>query len=95
MPLGGRLLSETALATRARSLRCELFGGEPEAGNDGQQSLRSGSPMRIDTPKTLSDGAQTQQLGQLTFSIIQRDVTDIETASDDELIVASVFLHQG
>ncbi|MCG1040774.1 hypothetical protein KQH52_15055 [Mycetohabitans sp. B7] len=57
--------------------------------------MRSGSRVRIDTPKTLADGSQTQQLGQLTFPIIQRDITDIEIASDDELIVASGFLHQG
>ncbi|KAG0165114.1 hypothetical protein DFQ28_004639 [Apophysomyces sp. BC1034] len=87
VPLGGGgLLSGTALATRALSPRCALFGVEPEAGNDGQQSLRTGSLVHIDVPKTIADGAQTQQLGNLTFPIIQRDVTDILTASDAELI---------
>jgi threonine dehydratase len=83
---GGGLLAGSALATRALAPACRLYGVEPEAGNDGQQSLRSGAIVHIDTPKTIADGAQTQHLGQLTFPIIQRDVDDILTASDDELI---------
>jgi len=39
-------------------------------------------------PQTIADGAQTQHLGQLTFEIIRRDVDDIFTASDAELIEA-------
>ncbi|QBE67362.1 threo-3-hydroxy-L-aspartate ammonia-lyase [Pseudoduganella lutea] len=83
---GGGLLSGTALVTRALSPRCKLFGVEPEAGNDGQQSFRSGAIVHIDTPKTIADGAQTQHLGKLTFPIIQRHVDDILTASDAQLI---------
>jgi threonine dehydratase len=82
---GGGLLSGTALATRALSPSAKLFGVEPEAGNDGQQSFRSGSIVHIDTPKTIADGAQTQHLGNLTFPIIRRDVDDILTASDEQL----------
>jgi threonine dehydratase len=88
---GGGLLSGTALATRALSPSAKLFGVEPEAGNDGQQSFRSGSIVHIDTPKTIADGAQTQHLGNLTFPIIQRDVNDILTATDDELRAAMRF----
>ncbi|MRW91773.1 threo-3-hydroxy-L-aspartate ammonia-lyase [Duganella sp. FT80W] len=88
---GGGLLSGTALATRALSPTSKLYGVEPEAGNDGQQSFRSGSIVHIDTPKTIADGAQTQHLGNLTFPIIQRDVDDILTASDDELRAAMRF----
>jgi threonine dehydratase len=69
----------------------KLFGVEPEAGNDGQQSFRNGSIVHIDTPKTIADGAQTQHLGNLTFPIIKRDVDDILTASDDELRAAMRF----
>lgn len=89
---GGGLLAGSALATRALSPNCKLYGVEPEAGNDGQQSFRSGSIVHIDTPKTIADGAQTQHLGQLTFPIIRRDVTDILTASDKELVDCMSFL---
>jgi threonine dehydratase len=42
--------------------------------------------VRIETPATIADGAQTQQLGQLTFPIIQRAVTDIIVVTDAALI---------
>ncbi|MCO8589177.1 threo-3-hydroxy-L-aspartate ammonia-lyase [Burkholderia multivorans] len=83
---GGGLLSGTALATRALSPDARLYGVEPEAGNDGQQSFRSGAIVHIDTPRTIADGAQTQHLGNITFPIIRRDVDDILTATDDELV---------
>jgi threonine dehydratase len=87
VPLGGGgLLSGTALSTKALSPGCELYGVEPEAGNDGQQSLRQGAIVHIDTPKTIADGAQTQHLGTHTFDIIRRDVNDILTVTDAELV---------
>jgi threonine dehydratase len=88
---GGGLLSGSALAARALAPQCKLYGVEPEAGNDGQQSFRSGAIVHIDTPRTIADGAQTQHLGQLTFPIIRRDVDDILTVSDDELKEAMRF----
>ena len=83
---GGGLLSGSALAARALSPRCKIYGVEPEAGNDGQQSFRSGAIVHIDTPKTIADGAQTQHLGQHTFAIIRREVDDVLTVSDQQLI---------
>ena len=88
---GGGLLSGSALSTRALSPQTRLYGVEPEAGNDGQQSFRSGSIVHIDTPQTIADGAQTQHLGNLTFPIIRRDVDDILTVSDAELRAAMRF----
>ena len=41
--------------------------------------------------KTIADGAQTQHLGELTFAIIRRDVDDILTATDAELVEAMRF----
>lgn len=88
---GGGLLSGSALATRALAPGCMLYGVEPEAGNDGQQSFRKGEIVHIDTPRTIADGAQTQHLGNLTFPIIQRDVNDILTVSDEELVACMRF----
>jgi threo-3-hydroxy-L-aspartate ammonia-lyase len=89
---GGGLLSGCALATRALSPACKLYGVEPEAGNDGQQSFRKGAIVHIDTPKTIADGAQTQHLGNITFPIIRRDVDDVLTASDTELVDCMRFM---
>jgi threo-3-hydroxy-L-aspartate ammonia-lyase len=85
---GGGLLSGAALATRAMAPTCRIVGVEPEAGDDGLRSLRTGSIVHIDTPVTIADGAQTQHLGVLPFEIIRRDVDDIVTASDAELVEA-------
>ena len=83
---GGGLLSGCLLAAKAMAPQCKVYGVEPEAGNDAQQSLRQGHIVKIDTPKTIADGAQTQALGDITYAIIQRDVTDIVTASDAQLM---------
>ena len=83
---GGGLLSGSALAARALAPQCKVYGVEPEAGNDAQQSFRSGAIVHIATPKTIADGAQTQHLGGYTFAIIKRDVDDIFTVTDDQLV---------
>lgn len=92
VPLGGGgLLSGSALSARALSPDCKVYGVEPEAGNDGQQSFRSGAIVHIETPRTIADGAQTQHLGQYTFGVIRRDVDDVLTVSDAQLVEAMRF----
>ena len=88
---GGGLLSGTALTTRVLAPECKLYGVEPEAGNDGQRSFQTGAIVHIDTPATLADGAQTQQLGEITFPIIRRDVNDILTVTDEQLLDCMQF----
>ncbi|WP_197338819.1 threo-3-hydroxy-L-aspartate ammonia-lyase [Ralstonia solanacearum] len=83
---GGGLLSGCATAARALSPACRIIGVEPEAGNDGQQSLRRGEIVHIDTPATIADGAQTQHLGHYTFAVIRELVDDIATVSDTDLV---------
>lgn len=88
---GGGLLAGSALAARALAPQCKIYGVEPQAGNDGQQSLQAGHIVRIDTPKTIADGAQTQSLGKYTFEIIRRDVNAIITATDPQLVESMAF----
>jgi threonine dehydratase len=82
---GGGLLAGSAIAAAKLSPQCMVVGVEPEAGNDVQQSLRSGKPLRISVPNTIADGAQTQQVGQLTFPILQAHVKNIVTVTDAQL----------
>ncbi|ODP35736.1 threo-3-hydroxy-L-aspartate ammonia-lyase [Pandoraea sp. ISTKB] len=89
---GGGLLSGCAVAARALNPNIEIYGVEPEAGNDGQQSLRKGEIVHIDTPRTIADGAQTQHLGQYTFPVIRALADDILTVTDDELVKTMTFL---
>ena len=83
---GGGLLSGCAAAAHARSPATEVIGVEPEAGNDVQQSLAAGRIVKIDTPHTIADGAQTQAAGRLTFPVIQRLVRRVVTVSDAQLV---------
>ena len=83
---GGGLLGGSLLSAKALAPHCKVYGVEPALGNDGQLSLRQGSIVRIEVPRTIADGAQTSSLGRLTFEIIRREVADILTATDPELI---------
>ncbi|MBL0404070.1 threo-3-hydroxy-L-aspartate ammonia-lyase [Microvirga aerilata] len=83
---GGGLLAGSALAAKALSPDCRIYGVEPEAGNDAQQSFRSGSIVRIPVPVTIADGAQTTYVGGKTFPIIQALVDDMLTVSDQQLV---------
>lgn len=88
---GGGLLSGCAVAAAALSPGIAIYGVEPEAGNDVQQSVARGQRVRIDVPVTIADGAQTQQVGALTFPVIQRLVTAMLTVSDAQLITTMRF----
>ena len=92
VPLGGGgLLAGSALVARALSPGCAVIGVEPEAGNDGQQSLRSGDIVHIPVPKSIADGAVTTHVGHHNFPVLKRDVADIVTVSDAQLIETMRF----
>ena len=91
VPLGGGgLLSGTALA--ATSLKnVDVYGVEPRAGNDGEQSFRSGHIVTIDPPKTIADGARTLAIGERNFAIIRERVRDVVSVDDDVLLEATKY----
>lgn len=88
---GGGLISGCAVAAKHLLPGIEVWGVEPEAGNDTQRSLAEGRIVHIDTPKTIADGAQTQHSGALTFPVIQALIKGIVTVSDEELVQAMRF----
>ena len=88
---GGGLISGCAVAARHLQPECRVVGVEPEAGDDVQQSLRGGQIVHIEVPRTIADGAQTQQPGRYTFPVIQALVSDVVTVSDDALRRAMRF----
>jgi threo-3-hydroxy-L-aspartate ammonia-lyase len=92
VPLGGGgLLAGSALAAGALSPGCRVIGVEPEAGDDGRQSLRQGAIVRIPVPRSIADGALTTHLGGHNFPIIRERVADIVTVPDALLIEAMRF----
>ncbi len=88
---GGGLISGCAVAAHGRSPGVAVWGVEPEAGNDVQQSLARGEIVHIDTPKTIADGAQTQACGRLTFPVIRQLVKGVLTVSDAQLVSTMRF----
>jgi threonine dehydratase len=88
---GGGMLSGCATALTGVAPDCQVFGVEPEAGNDGQQSLARGEIVRIETPKTIADAAQSRNLGHHTFPVLRQLGVRVLTASDPQLIDAMKF----
>ncbi|KWE61289.1 serine dehydratase [Burkholderia ubonensis] len=88
---GGGLLAGSALSAAALSPDCRIIGVEPEAGNDGQQSLARGEVVHIATPRTIADGAASTHLGAYNFPIIRRLVEQIVTVSDAQLVETMRF----
>lgn len=92
VPLGGGgLLAGIAVAAGSLKPGVRIYGVEPAAGNDGQQSFRSGSIVTISPPDTIADGARTLAIGVRNFRIIRERVTDIVTVDDSELLESLRF----
>jgi threonine dehydratase len=88
---GGGLVGGCALAAHALSPGVRVIGVEPEAGDDARRSLAAGHVVKIDVPRTIADGAQTQALGAITFPLLQQHVAEVVTVSDDELVETMRF----
>ena len=83
---GGGLMAGSALAARHLRPSIVLYGVEPEAGSDTAQSLAKGERVSIEIPKTIADGLQVAQPGELTFPILQKTLKEVLLVSDEELI---------
>ncbi|CAN5861185.1 threo-3-hydroxy-L-aspartate ammonia-lyase [soil metagenome] len=88
---GGGFLSGCTVAAKHLLPDIEVFGAEPERGNDMQQSLRAGKIVSIDVPRTICDGQQTQAVGKHPFDIIQALVTDVFAVPDPATVEAMRF----
>jgi threonine dehydratase len=87
VPLGGGgLLAGVSLAVTSLLPGAKVYGVEPAAGNDGEQSFHSGRILTIDPPKTIADGARTLAIGQRNFAIIRERVTDVVSVDDEILL---------
>ena len=89
---GGGLIAGCATAAAALRPGIRVVGVEPEAGDDTRRSLEAGRRMRIEIPKTIADGLQTTEPGELTFEVNRRLVDEVITVGDDEIVDAMAFL---
>ncbi|MBX3110392.1 MAG: threo-3-hydroxy-L-aspartate ammonia-lyase [Fimbriimonadaceae bacterium] len=88
---GGGLMGGCSLTAKALRPGTQVFGVEPENGDDAARSLAAGSIQRVDNPQTIADGARTPSLSELTFGLARRHVDGIVTVSDEELVQATKF----
>jgi threo-3-hydroxy-L-aspartate ammonia-lyase len=89
---GGGLIAGCATAAKARRPQIRMVGVEPQAGDDTRRSLEAGERIRIDVPRTIADGLQAPEPGELTFEVNRRLVDEVVTVTDDEIVEAMVFL---
>jgi len=84
---GGGLLAGSAVASKALWPQTEVIGAEPCGADDAHRSFQTGLWQPQLAAATIADGLLTS-LGSLNFSLIQRHVDDILTASDDTIVAA-------
>jgi threonine dehydratase len=84
---GGGLMSGTALSVHYLAPNAKIYGAEPLAVDDAYRSMQSGTIQENPTTDTIADGLKTN-LGDKTFAIIQAQLSDIFTVSEEEIIDA-------
>ncbi|WP_025764552.1 pyridoxal-phosphate dependent enzyme [Dyadobacter tibetensis] len=84
---GGGLLSGTALSAHYFSKNTLVIGAEPEGAADAVLSLQSGSIQKAPYVDTIADGLLTY-LGDKTFPVIHKFVSEIVLVSDQEIVEA-------
>jgi threo-3-hydroxy-L-aspartate ammonia-lyase len=89
---GGGLIAGCATVAKTLHPKLRVAGVEPELGNDTAQSLASGARVNVGVPRTIADGLQTAEPGELTFAINRELVDEIVTVSDAEIVDAMAFL---
>jgi threonine dehydratase len=89
---GGGLLSGCAIAAEALSPGCKVIGVEPEAGDDATRSFKTKTLQKCHNPDTVADGARTPYLGEITFQLVLRYVSDMVTVNDAALLRTMFFL---
>jgi len=89
---GGGLIAGCATAAAALRPGIRVVGVEPEAGDDTRRSLEAGRRVRVEIPKTIADGLQTTEPGELTFDVNRQLVDEVVTVRDDEILDAMAFL---
>jgi len=84
---GGGMISGTCLTLATLAPECRVIAAEPEQADDAYRSFRAGHIIADDAPKTIADGLLVP-LKDLTWHFVSRHVSEIYTASDQEIIDA-------
>ncbi len=86
---GGGLVAGVATATALLHPVTRVIGVEPELEADAWKSFRTGHRERLPGPSaSIADAIRVQQLGDLTWPLIQRHVDDIVTVTEKQIAQA-------
>lgn len=92
---GGGMCAGISLALKELSPQTRIFGAEPTAYNDHQQSLRAGERRKLtETPPTICDAIMTPMPGELTWAINSNSLEDVYTVTDAECLNAIKIAHE-
>ena len=88
-PIGGGGLC-TGVSTLAKMLnpKIKVIGVEPAGANCMQESFKNGKVTTLPGVNTIADGTAVKTPGSNIFPYIKKNLDDIITVEDDELIVA-------
>ncbi|MDX6466833.1 MAG: threo-3-hydroxy-L-aspartate ammonia-lyase [Gaiellaceae bacterium] len=89
---GGGLMAGCATVAKALCPAARVVGVEPEAGDDTRRSLAAGKRVHGGVPRTIADGLQAAEPGELTFEVNRKRVDEVVVASDAEILDAMAFL---
>jgi threonine dehydratase len=84
---GGGMISGTCLTLSNLAPEIKIIAAEPEQADDAYRSFKAGHIIADDAPKTIADGLLVP-LKERTWHFVSNHVTDIQTASDAEIIDA-------
>ena len=84
---GGGMVSGTCLTLSNIAPQIEIYAAEPENADDAYRSFKAGYIIADDAPQTIADGLKVP-LKDLTWHFVSNHVTDILTASEQEIIDA-------
>lgn len=89
VPIGGGGLA-TGVSTLAKLLNpnIKVIGVEPAGANCLQESLKAGKAVTLPTVSTIADGTAVKTPGSKLFPYLQKNLDDIITVPDEDLIVA-------
>ncbi len=89
VPIGGGGLA-TGVSTLAKLLnpKIKVIGVEPAGANCLQASLKEGKVVTLPTVSTIADGTAVKTPGKNIFSYLQKNLDDVITVEDEELVVA-------
>lgn len=84
---GGGMISGTCLTLSTIAPEISVYAAEPLNADDAARSLKAGYIIADDAPNTVADGLKVP-LKDLTWHFVKNHVSDILTATEEEIVAA-------